>query len=431
MAGLDPSIILRDISPKFEPYENVLAKQMQIKAAQQQYDDNAFKLQQDRETSQQQNALAQFMSTNPNLNDPATQAKLYGVGGVKLARDQIKSIADVNKIKGETDAKAAEAEAKVLALHRDALAEIQNPQDMAKWMVAIRKDPRTQSFYERMGSAEEAIARIPQTPQEFNDFRNRIALGMTKYTEQNAPKYFTNNLGDRTVTIGVEGMTGKANQVNSSANGQSPDNKASVGASMANAAATRDVATATRDAAKTTANQATEMKFADDYRTQSKDFKAVGDAYRQINATLDSATKSPAATLAAATKFMKLLDPGSVVRESELGMALAATGVFDRATNYVNTLQSGRVLTPNQVKDFKAITEQIYNASQEGQRQVDDTYKQYATANGLRPEMILQDLGQNRGKAAVKANQDSEAMNWAKANPNDPRAAKILQHLGR
>lgn len=411
MAGLDPSIIMRDISPKFEPYENVLAKQMQIKAQQQQYDDNAFKLQSERDSMQQQNALAQFMSTNPNLNDPATQAKLYGVGGVKLARDQIKSNADVNKIKGETDAKAAEAEAKVLALHRDALAEIQNPQDMAKWMVAIRKDPRTQSFYERMGSAEEAIARIPQTPQEFNDFRNRIALGMTKYTEQNAPKYFTNNLGDRTVTIGVEGMTGKANQVNSSANGQSPDNKASVGASYANAAATRAVAASNVEAARMRRDQDTEMKLGDDYRAQSKDFKSVGDAYKQINATLDSATKSPAATLAAATKFMKLLDPGSVVRESELGMALAATGVFDRATNYVNTLQSGRVLTPNQVKDFKAITEQIYNAAQTGQKAIDKDYTNKATAYKLRPEMIVQDLGQNAAPRTAGASNIDALLN--------------------
>lgn len=430
MAGLDPSIILRDISPKFEPYENVLAKQMQIKAQQQQYDDNAFKLQQDRETSQQQNALAQFMSTNPNLNDPATQAKLYGFG-MKPAQTYMKNQSDIDKTKSETNAKAIETQIKKIGMYKDALDTVQTPQDMVRWYAAQFRDPDTKSFMESKGTLEDMVKSIPQTPEEFRNYLPRVALGMTKYTEQNAPKYFTNNLGDRTVTIGVEGMTGKATQVNSSANGQSPDNKATVGASMANAAATRDVATATRDAAKTTANQATEMKFADDYRTQSKDFKAVGDAYRQINATLDSATKSPAATLAAATKFMKLLDPGSVVRESELGMALAATGVFDRATNYVNTLQSGRVLTPNQVKDFKAITEQIYNASQEGQRQVDDTYKQYATANGLRPEMILQDLGQNRGKAAVKANQDSEAMNWAKANPNDPRAAKILQHLGR
>lgn len=176
---------------------------------------------------------------------------------------------------------------------------------------------------------------------------------------------------------------------------QSPDNRASVSASMANAAATREVAAATRDAARIKANQDVEMKLGDDYRTQSKGFKEVSDAYRTINATLDKATTSPAATLAGATKFMKLLDPGSVVRESELGMALAASGVFDRAANYVNTLRSGKVLTAKQVADFKNITGQIYQAAQEGQKQLDAHYRQQAKTYGLRPEMIVQDLGQN------------------------------------
>lgn len=240
--ALDPSIILRDISPKFEPYENVLAKQMQIKAAQQQYDDNAFKMQSERDSMQQQNALAQLLSRQGfNPQSPEGQAQLYGAGGVKGAQTYLKGQADVNKTKAETDAKSAELEAKVLTLHRDALAEIQNPQDMAKWMVAIRKDPRTQSFYERMGSAEESIARIPQTPQEFNDFRNRIALGMTKYTEMNKPQFVTRNLGGTTDTIATEGMTGNTRVLNSSLNTQSPDNKASNERMAADNAASRQV----------------------------------------------------------------------------------------------------------------------------------------------------------------------------------------------
>jgi hypothetical protein len=173
------------------------------------------------------------------------------------------------------------------------------------------------------------------------------------------------------------------------------NNAASVGASYANAGATREIAKATRDAANIQRDQTTEMKLGDDWRAQSKDFKAVGDAYKQISATLDKSTTSPAATLAAATKFMKLLDPGSVVRESELGMALAATGVFDRATNYVNTLKYGKVLTANQAADFKNITAQIYGAAQSGQQQVDAAYTKQANAYKLRPEMVVQDLGQN------------------------------------
>jgi hypothetical protein len=173
------------------------------------------------------------------------------------------------------------------------------------------------------------------------------------------------------------------------------NNEATVRASLANAGATREVAKATRDAAAIQRDQATEMKLGDDYRSQSKNFKEVSDAYRQISATLDKATTSPAATLAGATKFMKLLDPGSVVRESELGMALAATGAIDRATNYVESLKYGKVLTANQVKDFKNITEQIYKAAQTGQQQIDASYTNQAKTYKLRPEMIIQDLGQN------------------------------------
>lgn len=176
---------------------------------------------------------------------------------------------------------------------------------------------------------------------------------------------------------------------------QSPDNAASVGASYANANATRAVAASNVKAAEMQRNQATEMKLGDDWRNQSKDFKSVTDAYSQINATLGSASTSPAATLAAATKFMKMLDPGSVVRESELGMALNSSGVFDRATNYFSTLQSGKKLTDTQVADFKAITKQIYGAAQGVQRQVDANYKTQAETYGLRPEVIIQNLGQN------------------------------------
>lgn len=201
---------------------------------------------------------------------------------------------------------------------------------------------------------------------------------------------------------------------------QSPDNAATVGASYANAAATRSVAASNVEAARIKRDQDTEMKLSDDYRNQSKDFKAVGDAYNQINTTLDSATKSPAATLAAATKFMKLLDPGSVVRESELGMALAASGVFDRATNYVNTLQNGKTLTPNQAKDFKNITEQIYNAAQISQKAIDKDYIGKANAYKLRPEMIVQDLGQNNAPKKPITPMKGMVMNGYKFKGGDP-----------
>lgn len=208
-------------------------------------------------------------------------------------------------------------------------------------------------------------------------------------------KIDTRNLGGTTQTIGTDPLSGQTKVLSTAANTQSPDNAATVAAARDNANATRAVAAATRDAAMIRRDQDTEMKLADDYRNQSKAFKETSDAYKQLNATLDKATTSSAATLAGATKFMKLLDPGSVVRESELGMALAATGVLDRAANYFQHLKLGKVLTPAQVADFKEITRQIYAAAQDGQRAIDADYRNRAKTYGLRPEVIIQDLGQN------------------------------------
>ena len=103
-----------------------------------------------------------------------------------------------------------------------------------------------------------------------------------------------------------------------------------------------------------------------------------------------------------------MLDPGSVVRESELGMALAATGVIDRLTNYHNTLLKGKVLTAQQAADFKRITGEIYQAAQQQQQTIDGNYKRQAAQYGLRPEMIVQDLGQ--GGQPAPANPEVDAL---------------------
>ena len=60
---------------------------------------------------------------------------------------------------------------------------------------------------------------------------------------------------------------------------------------------------------------------------------------------------------------MKLLDPGSVVRESELGMAMAASGAMDRLTNYASNVMSGNKLTPTQRKDFQTLADALYQES--------------------------------------------------------------------
>ncbi len=113
-------------------------------------------------------------------------------------------------------------------------------------------------------------------------------------------------------------------------------------------------------------------------------YKAYGEmqsAYSQITDSLKS--DSPAGDLAAATKFMKLLDPGSVVRESELGMAMAASGALDRAKNYAELRISGKKLTPTQRKDFQDLSDQLFGTATTAYNTKRGEFEQMGTAYGL------------------------------------------------
>jgi hypothetical protein len=105
------------------------------------------------------------------------------------------------------------------------------------------------------------------------------------------------------------------------------------------------------------------LKLRGDFRSEPvyKAHQEMQSAYAQIQQSLKQA--SPAGDLAGATKVMKLLDPGSVVRESELGMAMAATGLLDRVTNYADQIIKGVKLNPAQRKDFQNLADKLYQES--------------------------------------------------------------------
>lgn len=369
---------------------------------------------QDMDMQQKRQAIADDTATRDiyaKTDDPAERIKaLYKVNpkaaqaAQKAQFDLDKIGADVSKTKAETVNEGLKGVNLRLQQARDLLGNVGDQQSAARWVQGLYADKDIGQFLtQHIGPVEQTVSKIPDPrtdPAGFASWKQASQLSAEKLVAQTSPD--ANARLSASTSIATNAATNATSRAN---------NQATVGASYANAAATREIAKSTRDAAGIQRDQATEMKLGDDYRAQSKDFKAVNDAYRQINSTLDKATTSPAATLAAATKFMKLLDPGSVVRESELGMALAATGVIDRATNYFNTLQSGKVLTKNQVQDFKNITQQIYGAAQSGQQALDANYRNQAKAYNLRPEMIVQDLGQNAkpqgsGKAGASSVMD-------------------------
>jgi hypothetical protein len=125
------------------------------------------------------------------------------------------------------------------------------------------------------------------------------------------------------------------------------------------------------------------LKLRGDFRSEPiyKAHNDVASAYAQIKAGL--AMGSPAGDLAGATKIMKILDPGSVVRESELGMALAANGLADRLTNYAQMTLSGQKLTPQQRVDFRKLADSLFAESQKMYTAKQSEYTDIAKRNEL------------------------------------------------
>jgi len=123
-----------------------------------------------------------------------------------------------------------------------------------------------------------------------------------------------------------------------------------------------------------------EMKLAGAFKQEPiyKDYSDMKSAFGQVVSSLSQGT--PIGDVAGATKVMKLLDPGSVVRESELGIAMAASGRMDRLNNYFSNMMTGQKLTPTQREDFKALSNELYAAAGQAYNQKRKEYETFGEA---------------------------------------------------
>ena len=166
-----------------------------------------------------------------------------------------------------------------------------------------------------------------------------------------------------------------------------------------------------------------EQKMNADHRAESKTFIDVRDAYSRLMSALPNAHESSPATLAAGTTFMKLLDPGSVVRESELGMALNATGKLDKALNYAHSLAAGQTLTESQVKEFGETAKQLFDAAKKNQDLINTQYNERSKQYGMNPDHVVTDYTKNMNVTSPRLYDDEDM--------NDPYFKEYLQVIGR
>ena len=115
-----------------------------------------------------------------------------------------------------------------------------------------------------------------------------------------------------------------------------------------------------------------------------KEFRQVRNATRQI---IDLTSKgTPIGNIGSVFSLMKILDPGSTVREGEAASVQNAAGVPDRFRNAYNQLISGQGLSEAQRKDMADVARSIYNQRVLGYNDLANTYRGLMIAQGADPE---------------------------------------------
>ena len=134
-----------------------------------------------------------------------------------------------------------------------------------------------------------------------------------------------------------------------------------------------------------------EASLRKEFDKESGYFKDIERSYSKVLVTDPSAAGDVSLIFA----YMKMLDPGSVVREGEQATAAQARGVPEGVLTQYNRLLTGEKLTPKQREDFRGQAANIYYNALDNQNLNVARYTQIAEDKGFKPSNIVFDYAVN------------------------------------
>jgi len=141
-------------------------------------------------------------------------------------------------------------------------------------------------------------------------------------------------------------------------------------------------------------------KLRGEYVKNAGDFMKVRDSYSRIQASAQD--PSAAGDLSMIFNYMKMLDPGSVVRESEFATAQNSAGVPDRIRMQYNRALQGERLAENTRNDFLNRATRLYEKQQEQHEKRKSVYTGLAKRAGTDPRNVVIDIEQAKPKMDKK-----------------------------
>ena len=226
-------------------------------------------------------------------------------------------------------------------------------------------DPTTQAF--RQAQTQQTIAQTGQIgqPAPVSESQQKLTEARTKLAEAQARQ-----AGKPTPTTAEETEAKKALTELRKAQAELARTKARV--------AGKGLTSAEKTATTTT--------FRKEFNALSVDFRKIRDSFERIKAAAND--PSAAGDLAIIFNFMKILDPGSVVRESEFATAENAAGVPDKIRNMWNRALTGERITFNR-QDFVDTSQRLFRAQQNTQKRLINRYTTLSNRFGLNPQDVI------------------------------------------
>jgi len=167
-----------------------------------------------------------------------------------------------------------------------------------------------------------------------------------------------------------------------------------------------------------------EKALRDEFTKNTQNFVKIRDSYN----TIQAASKDPSAAgdLSLIFAYMKVLDPGSTVREGEFANAQNAASVPTQVQNIWNKAITGERLSQEQRNDFISQAKKIYDAQKSGyDRQIQQT-QQLADSYVLDPKRVIYDFA---NPDLLNSTTNSAAPKIQQATTNGYSSQEIIAHL--
>lgn len=130
-----------------------------------------------------------------------------------------------------------------------------------------------------------------------------------------------------------------------------------------------------------------EEKIRKEWQGRSKLYNELQGTFANLQASAETA--SGAGDIALITAFLKMLDPGSVVRETEFATAQNTAGLFAQLENRLQAVESGELLKPTQRQQYVSLAQKYLDAAQRQAEKEKNNLNAVVRNYNLNPENVF------------------------------------------